>query len=852
MNALICLWLAAWFAIPWVAAQSRSVDFRGEIEPIFLQHCVACHGPQVQSAGLRLDNSSDAMRGGYSGVAIKPGDSAQSLLVTMLVRPESEGPTMPLGGARLAPAQVSLVAKWIDQGAVWPPAGHLAPAGDVTPAHWSFVPPDRPPLPDHSDTGWSRNPIDAFVAARLENEGFSPSPEASGSNLLRRVSLDLTGLPPTLDELDRFAEGALNYEGIVDRLLASPHFAEMQALHWLDQARFGESDGYQADYIRPYAWRWRHWVIDAFNRNIGFDRFTVEQIAGDLLSGATVNQRVATGFHRNALHNREGGFPIEMDRVERVVERTSAVATVWLGLTAGCARCHDHKFDPISQKDFYGLYAFFNTAVESDIDAPLDGEREPYMRRRPAFENRRATLFERYKVPELQAYWESRILDAATNPDSDLEPIWKILWDLLLFELDGGAQTVRTPRDQRTSKQNDLLSGYFVKNVVGGYDFQTPAGYEDLDFTALKNAYKTLEEDFPALTQAYTMSESLDPPQTRILVRGDYRTPGITVNPSAPSAMPPLPPGEPSRLTLARWLVSRENPLTARVAVNRIWQQYFGTGLVSTPEDFGTRGDRPSHPQLLEWLAVEFMEGGWDIKALHRLIVTSATYRQSSVVRPEIERVDPANRLLARQSRFRLSAEVIRDATFAAAGVLDRRIGGASIRPFLPEGATEIGFGNFVQWPQSTGADNYRRGLYIFRQRTLPYPQLETFDAPDTVQVSCKRDRSTTPLQALTLLNDPVFVEAARALAARVVNEGGLSASERLRYAFRLCLAREPQPAEMDRLLAYLQDQRSILAREAGARSPADSASSTADVELSTWAAVASVLLNLAEFLTRA
>ena len=349
------------------------------------------------------------------------------------------------------------------------------------------------------------------------------------------------------------------------------------------------------------------------------------------------------------------------------------------------------------------------------------------------------------------------------------------------------------------------------------------------------------------------MAESRDPPQTRILVRGDYRRPGIRVDPSAPSALPPLPQGEPSRLALAQWLVSRENPLTARVTVNRIWQQYFGTGLVSTPEDFGTRGDRPSHPRLLDWLAVEFMESGWDIKALHRLIVTSATYRQSSVVRPDVERVDPANRLLARQSRFRLPAEIIRDATFAVSGVLDRRIGGASIRPFLPEGATEIGFGNFVQWPQSTGADNYRRGLYIFRQRTLPYPQLETFDAPDTVQVSCKRDRSTTPLQALTLLNDPVFAEAARDLASRVMNEGGSSVSDRLRYAFRLCLAREPQAAEMDRLRAYFQDQQSILVREGPVRgSPTDSPSSTADIELSTWTSVASVLLNLAEFLTRA
>ncbi|MDE0628777.1 MAG: DUF1549 domain-containing protein, partial [Bryobacterales bacterium] len=516
------------------SAQTPDVDFRRDIEPILRQRCQGCHGESVQSAGLRLDNRRDAVRGGQSGAAIRPGDAAGSLLVRMLVRSASEGPVMPLGSDRLTEPHIDLLTGWIDQGAPWPEDAGVPSKEPRPETHWAFERPVRAAVPRVRAAAWVRNPIDSFVAARLEKEGIQPSPDAPSPALLRRLSLDLTGLPPSLDEIERIESGRETYEQAAERLVASPHRGEMQALHWLDQARFGESDGYQADYIRPFAWRWRHWVIDAFNRNLGFDRFTVEQVAGDLLPGATLEQRVATGFHRNALHNREGGFPIEMDRVERAVERTATLATVWLGLTAGCARCHDHKFDPVSQKDFYGLYAFFNTAVEADIDAPLPGELEPWKKRRPEFERRRAELFERYRVPELQRYWEQRILESATDPDSPLEPIWKILWDLLLFELDGGTETVRTAARLRTAKQSDLLSGYFVRNVVGGYDFPTPQGYEDLDFKKLRREFSEIEEAFPSLTQAYVMADSPNPPDTRLLVRGDYRRPGDRVEPSAP------------------------------------------------------------------------------------------------------------------------------------------------------------------------------------------------------------------------------------------------------------------------------------------------------------------------------
>ncbi len=846
LRSAPCVALAICLGTPPTFSQSVRLDFNANVEPILQQHCTSCHGPSVQSGGLRLDNAEDAFKGGHAGPVITAGDGAGSLLIRVLTRSETEGPSMPFGSARLPTEQVALLTAWINQGAVWPATEPESKDDRTGAEHWAFRRMHRPAVPSVRDDSWVRNPIDNFVAARLDTEGYKPSPEADAHTLLRRLSLDLIGLPPSPTELERHLAGAERYEDAIDRLMASPHYGEAQALHWLDQARFGESDGYQADYIRPFAWRWRHWVIDAYNRNLGFDQFTVEQIAGDLLPDATTDQQVATGFHRNSLHNREGGFPLEMDRVERTVERISSVGTVWLGLTVGCARCHDHKFDAISQKDFYSLYAFLNTATEADIDAPMAGEEPVYRERRPAFEERRAELFGKYKVPELQDYWERNMLASVNDPDSGLEPIWEILWELLMFEVDGGTDAVRAPPASRTPKQHDLLSRYFVLSVVGGYDFGTPKGYEDLDFDELKKAYKALEEEYPRLTQAYTMTERPKARETHILVRGDYRRPGTPVEPAVPTVLPQLGSVAPNRLDLARWLVSEENPLTARVAVNRIWQRYFGTGLVSTPDDFGTRGELPSHPELLDWLAVEFIESGWDIKAIQRLIVTSSTYRQSSTTRPRIDEVDPANRLLARQARLRLTAETIRDATLMAAGLLDRRLGGESIRPYLPEGATDIGFGNFVTWPQSVGADQFRRGLYIFRQRTLPYPQLETFDAPDTLQVVCKRDQSTNPLQALTLLNDPVFVEAAQALAERTLQEAGESTRERIAYAFKLCLSREATPEEVDRLAAFLKQQSAILTSE-----PSTSSTDASGSPKDAWAAVASVLLNLSEFLTR-
>ena len=849
-------------------AAGREVDFARDIAPILKSRCESCHGPDQQMSGFRLDTRAGLLKGGDGGPAVRVGESAESRLIH-LVAGRDEARVMPMGGERLTRRQIGLLRAWLDQGARWPEGSQAIEQseerrGRPKERHWSFIPPERPAIPSLRNQEWVRNRVDAFVLAKLEQEGIRPSPAADPTALIRRVSLDVTGLPPTPQEVEQFLsddqDGA--YGRLVDRLLASEHYGEKWALHWLDQARFGESDGYQADFTRPVAWRWRHWVIGALNANMPFDQFTIEQIAGDLLPDATIDQRVATGFHRNTLTNRESGFPLEMDRVEQVFDRANTVGTVWLGLTVACARCHDHKFDPLTQKEHYEFYSFFNTAVEVNIDAPLPGETAPYLKRKQESDRKRRALMAEFRADKLQAEWEATVLRACLNPDDpaiDLQ--WKVACEELRFEVDGihqsrfsgGEEVLRIPPAERPERYANNLTRYFVNHVFGRYTEKQR--YQELCWDELKKRLATLEADYPALSEAQAISDNPNPPDTHILLRGDFRSPGLQVHAGTPSFLPPLSAkGKPNRLDFARWLVSRENPLTARVAVNRMWQEFFGQGLVATSEDFGARGERPSHPELLDWLAVEFMESGWDVKAMHKLIVTSATYRQASKTRPELETRDPNNRLLARQSRLRLSAEIIRDVTLAASGLLDRRIGGRSVRPALPGGVANLGFGDFIQWPESTGADRYRRGLYIFRQRTLLYPQLITFDAPNTLMAHCHRERSTTPLQALTLLNDPVFFEAAQGLAARILSEEQGSAADRIDYAFRVSLGRAPRTEERERMLAYYREQMQILREQPGSQKtlvPSSAMDGVDPIEAATWVGVSSVLLNLEEFITR-
>ena len=688
---------------------------------------------------------------------------------------------------------------------------------------WPLRPIQRPSAPAVNNDTWVRNLIDRFFLARLEREGLAPSREADAATLLRRVTLDLTGLPPAPEEVNAFLAdrqpGA--WERAVDRLLASPHYGEKWARHWLDQARYGDSDGYRGDAFRPYAWRWRNWVIDAFNRDMPFDQFTIEQIAGDMIPGA----HIATGFQRNTLTNREGGTDPEQFRVEAVIDRTNTLGTVWLGLTVGCAQCHDHKYDPITQKDYYRLFAFFNTAEEWTIDAPLAGETGPHLTARPAYDRRRAELLNQHGVAPLQTEWERRMIEVAASPGKWDD--WDHAFDDLRTALSDGEKILRTTPEKRDRRQQKLLTDYFLANY---HRVITKERAAELKFDDLRNELSKLDAALPALSEALVIREELPRRTTHLFQRGDYRSPGDTVESGTLAVLHPLRvQGNPSRLDLARWLIAPDNPLTARVVVNRVWQQYFGRGLVKTSENFGSQGETPSHPELLDWLASEFVENRWRLKHLHKLIVTSAAYRQSSKSRPELLTRDPGNTLLARQARVRLPAELIRDGALVASGLLDRSIGGPSVE------------------------NGYRRGMYLRVFRNKPQPFLANFDAPNGYAPVCRRTHSTTPLQALNLLNDPVFAEAARALALRIFSEGN-DFESRLRRAFLLTVGRPPSSAEQEDLQAYFVKQTALLRERAKAAEQiiaAELVTAGSSVELAAWAGVASVLLNTDEFITR-
>jgi hypothetical protein len=813
-------------------------DFTKQVRPILQKNCYACHGPALQQSGLRLDAREEAMRGGYSGPAIVKGDSNASRLIQR-VTAEKPPERMPPAGPGLKAEEIAVLRAWIDAGAVWPESAKAPPKADARPrsTHWAFQRVERPAPPAVKQSNWPRNPIDNFILARLEKEGVTPSPEAAKTTLLRRVSLDLTGLPPTPYEIEEFLGDTSPdaYERLVDRLLASPHYGERWARQWLDLAHYADSDGYEKDLPRPHAWRWRHWVINALNGDMPFDEFTRLQLAGDLLPGRTVEHHVATGFLRNTLTNREAGVDRDEARFEQIVSRTNTVSTAWLGLTMSCAQCHDHKYDPLSQKDYYSLFAFFNSVDEEDIDAPLPGEVGPYLQALPEWKRKRQALLEEYEVPELLQQWEAKMVEAIDHPGRSPE------WDFSLTSMKAmfnNAVRVLKKGPRRSEVEQFRLTNYFIQSpgVAPGLDKEKLARFKEL-----REKLKQLDKSFPALSQAQVMVEDPEAPPTHIHIKGDWRQKGIPVARATPAVLPPLRAnGEPTRLDLANWIVSRDNPLTARVWVNRAWQEFFGRGLVRTSEDFGTQGEQPSHPELLDWLAAEFMDSGWRMKHIHRLIVTSATYRQSSHARPELSQRDPENTLLARQSRLRLPAETLRDVALAASGLLDTRIGGRSVYPPQPEGVAQLGYGG-NEWPESTGPDRYRRGLYIFFQRTSPYPMLMNFDAPDSNFSCTRRPRSNTPLQSLNLLNDEVFYEAANALAWRVEREApDNSFTGKLEYAFLLTLGRKPTDAERERLAAYYDQQSQIFAREANGGQP-----------LSAWLGVGRVLLNLDEFIVR-
>ena len=702
------------------------------------------------------------------------------------------------------------------------PAGTLR--GDEP--HWAYQPVTRPPVPQVATSVASGNPIDRFLSKRLEAEGVLATDEADRATLIRRVSLDVIGLPPTPEEVRAFvADTHPNaYERLVDRLLASPHYGEHWARPWLDLCHYADTDGYLTDQARPVAWRYRAWLVDALNEGLTFDQFTIEQLAGDLLPDASTSQKLATGFLRQTLSNREGGAnPVEF-RVKQVIDRTSMVGEIWMGLTVGCAQCHDHKYDAISQQEFYELYAFLDAAEEINIDAPLPNERETYEAALPEYHRQRKELLATLAadIDLLQRRWEAKILEARDNPGKDW--YWDRQWELVGLVWGGGLgegqlegwQIVMLDPAKRSQLQKDRLLDYFLPKA----DTIDAEKTKELKLAELNAELQTLRNALPKVTRGPSMMQTQNPRTTFVHLAGDFRERGDDVLPNTLASLPPLKETRHDRLALARWLVSPEHPLTSRVAVNRMWQQLFGRGIVATAGDFGVRGTPPTDPELLDWLASEFLRTGWDVKSIQRLIVTSAMYRQSKL------------------KPVRLSAEQIRDAALLTSGLWDSRVGGPSVRPPQPASVTEEGYGN--TWEASEGGDRYRRGLYTWMQRTSPFAMHITFDAPNPNHICTRRDRSNTPLQALTLLNDPVFHEAATALASRVVRDVDGDDQQRITHAFRLCLARDPKPEELAVLSGLLQQLRadSEQGAQAAATDPA-------------WTVLCSVLFNLHEFVTR-
>jgi mono/diheme cytochrome c family protein len=995
-------------------AATTAVDFVKDIQPILAKNCYSCHGPDRQKAELRWDVKAIAFRNGEHGPAIIPGKSAESQMIQLVagVNPDM---LMPQKGERLTSEQIGLLRAWIDQGAKWPdgldPASYLAKRN-----HWAFKGPVRPALPEVKDKKWVRNAIDRFVLARLEKEKLRPSPEADRITLIRRLSLDLTGLPPTIAEVDAFlADRSPNaYEKLVDRLLASPHYGERWGRHWLDAARYADTNGYEKDLPRSI-YPYRDWVINAFNRDLPFDEFTIEQLAGDLLPNPTLEQRVATGFHRNSMINEEGGVDPEEFRVAAIINRVETTGKAFLGLTINCAQCHTHKYDPISHKEYYQFLAFLNNDDEPLLEVPTPAQQtkrteilskvtaieEALLAKDPELKKRQADWEEQlrdevvdWKVLDPAAYYgavgtkftklsdQSLLATASSPPVSTYTVTAKTqLKDITAFRLealtdpnlphngpgraghgnfvltefsvdavspdgrttnrivlrnatadfsqasfpvddaiDGKAEAKhgwaidagpgRINQDRKAvfeTKQNVHLDEgttlvFTLKQVFGGEHtlgrFRLSATsqaehpiHADPLSTHLRQLinvpatqrtasqqqelfsfYRTVDDKceeankqiaelmsgWPQADTTMVMAAREEPREAHIFRRGDFRNPLEKVSPGVPAFLPPLPEGAPrNRLTLAQWLVNGQNPLTARVIVNRFWQGYFGRGIVITSEDFGTQGDKPSHPELLDWLACEFMARGWSMKAMHRLIVESATYRQSSKVTPEMYALDQYNRLLARGPRFRVEAEVVRDIALSASGLLSSKVGGPSVYPPIPDGVLNLAYGAPMKWETSTGEDRYRRGLYTFWKRTVPYPGLSIFDAPNADTACVRRVMSDTPLQALTTLNDTVFQETAQALALRIWKEGGSSDRDRAIYAFRLCTARKPDAVELERLLALVKEKenyfenRTTAAVQVSSTDPKNAPENVNLHQVAAWTLASRVLLNLDETITK-
>ncbi|MEO1618941.1 MAG: PSD1 and planctomycete cytochrome C domain-containing protein [Planctomycetota bacterium] len=794
------------------AAETERIDFNRHIRPLIFDRCVNCHGPDEdkRAAGLRLDTFEGATEdlGGYA--AIEPGDAEASEIVLRITSEDPDIRMPPPGkGAAFTAEELELVKRWIDEG------------GDYAP-HWSYQAPTRPELPAVASTDWPINSIDYFALAKMEAAKKQPSPPADRLAIARRLALDLTGLPPTWDEAKTFADdrSPRAYENYVDRLLAKPAFGERWARVWLDLARYADSAGYADDPPRTI-WAYRDYVIRSLNDNKPFDQFTIEQLAGDLLDDPSDEQLIATAFHRNTLTNNEGGTNDEEFRNEAVVDRVNTTFAVWMGTTMACAQCHTHKYDPITHEDYFSIFAFFNQSADND---------------------------RRDERPLLEIW----------TPKLDDQKV------LAKAKVEGAA-----------ARLSDDLFEWFAATGAGGPDPMAPDGNDLLQYgdylrglsSEVSETRRELQQSRKALAKIRPLTtvpimKELPPNkhrETHVQIRGNYRSTGAKVQARAPEVFHPLKAedSQPDRLDLARWLVDPANPLTARVIVNRHWEQLFGIGIVETSEEFGNQGELPSHPQLLDWLAVEFVECGWDLKQLIKTIVMSATYRQSSVTTPADYQEDPANRLLTRGPRFRISAEMVRDQALAVSGLLSEKMHGPPVHPPQPNLGLKAAFGSKTDWKTSGGEDRYRRGLYTTWRRSSPYPSMAQFDAPNREVCTVRRIRTNTPLQALVTLNDPVYVEAAQSLARNLVRSIDAD-QDRITEAFRRVLTREPSEAESQRLIALLEQAlENYAARTDEARTmacePLGELPTGSDVvEHAAWTVVCNVILNLDEvFLKR-
>jgi hypothetical protein len=797
------------------------VSFSRQVKPILAAKCFACHGPdeKERKAELRLD-----VRDAAVPSVIKPGDGEHSEVLVRMVTDDLDLRMPPADSKKPAVTadEAKLIRRWIDEGAEYD-------------AHWSYVKPARPAVPEVKAKDWPFNAIDRFVLAKLEAKGLAPSAEVDARTLARRLSFDVLGLPSTLTDVD---EVTSKYEALVDRLLESPHFGERMAQYWLDVVRYADTGGYHSDNHRD-VWAYRDYVIKAFNENRPFDQFTIEQLAGDLLPEATDEQRVASGFNRLLQTTEEGGAQPKEYAAKYAADRVRNTSVIWLAATMGCAECHSHKYDPFTHKDFYSFAAFFADILEKPV-----GRQDQTKLPTPEQAAELKVLDEKIAVvkaqylenkPELTAAREKWEAKTVANPP-------KTLPALVLAAL-------KEEKAKRTAAQETLIDEAFRK--------QAP------ELAELRKILDPLDKERAALDGAMLstlVSMSVTPRTMRILPRGNWLDEsGEVVRPAIPGFLGNAPQSDRqlSRVDLAKWIASRENPLTARVFVNRLWKLAFGRGIVRSLEDFGSQGELPTHPELLDWLATDFMEHGWDVKRTFKLMLMSRTYRQSSTPSAEALAKDPANDLFSRQNRFRLDAEFIRDQALVVSGLWNDEIGGPSVKPYQPAGYWQ--YLNFPkrEWENDRGENQYRRGLYTYWQRTFLHPSLAAFDATSREECTVDRPRSNTPQQALVLLNDPTYVEAARAFAARVLQVGGGDTTARLRFAFQRALIREPRPEEAEALSAQLEShQRDFAADPASARQLLSVGDFVPPkeldvVELAAWTNIARVILNLHETITR-